>query len=240
VHVVWEQLRAGISMIFDRNGLILDLTWATIRVAFVSTAAALVIGLPIGVAIGLGRFRGRRALQLLANASLALPPVVVGVIALMLMVPHSVFGSLRIAFTLTAVYIVQAILAIPYIVAFTAAAIQGLPPGLVAQARALGAGHLQLAGLVLREARLGILAAIIAAMGATVSEVGAVVIVGGNTQGQDQTLASGLLDSFLLTAGNPELIAITIMLVLVLLVLLGTLTALQQRSGGVNLRFRSA
>jgi tungstate transport system permease protein len=240
VHAVWEQLRAGISLIFNANGVILNATWVTIRVAFVSTAIAAVIGLPIGVAIGLGRFRGRRTLQLLANASLALPPVVVGVVVLMLLVPQSVLGSLRIEFTLTAVYIVQAILAVPYIVAFTPAAIQGLPPGLLAQARALGAGRLQLATLAVREARIGILAAIIAAMGATVAEVGAVVIVGGNTQGQDQTLASGLLDSFLLTAGNPQLIAITIMLVLILLVLLGALTVLQQRSGGVNLRFRSA
>jgi tungstate transport system permease protein len=240
VHAVWEQLRAGISLIFSANGVILSATWATIRVAFVSTAIAAMIGLPIGVAFGLGRFRGRRALQLLANASLALPPVVVGVIVLMLLVPQSVLGSLRIEYTLTAVYIVQAILAVPYIVAFTPAAIQGLPPGLLAQARALGAGRLQLATLAVREARIGILAAVIAAMGATVSEVGAVVIVGGNTQGQDQTLASGLLDSFLLTAGNPELIGITIMLVLILLVLLGTLTMLQQRSGGVNLRFHSA
>ncbi len=240
MHAVWEQLRAGISLIFNGNGVILNLTWVTIRVAFVSTAAAVVIGLPIGVAIGIGRFRGRGALQLLANASLALPPVVVGVIALTLLVPQSVFGSLRIAFTITAVYIVQAILALPYIVAFTPAAIQGLPPGLLAQARALGAGPVQLGLLAVREARIGILAAVIAAMGATVSEVGAVVIAGGNIQGQDQTLSSGLLDNFLLTAGNPQLIAITIMLVALLVILLGALTVLQQRSGGVHLRFRTA
>ena len=240
MHEVWEQLRAGISRIFNGNGLILNLTWVTIRVAFVSTGIALVIGLPIGVAIGIGRFRGRRILQLLANASLALPPVVVGVIGLLLMVPDSVFGSLRIEFTLTAVYIVQAILALPYIVAFTPAAIQALPPGLLAQARALGAGRGQVSVLAVREARIGILAAVIAAMAATVAEVGAVVIAGGNVQGSDQTLASGLLDSFLLTAGNPQLIAITIMLVVLLVILLGTLTFLQQRSGGVQLRFRGA
>ncbi|MFZ1997259.1 MAG: ABC transporter permease [Solirubrobacteraceae bacterium] len=239
MHAIWEQLRAGISLIFNGNGVILNLTWVTIRVAVVSTTIALVIGLPIGVAIGIGRFRGRRALQIMANASLALPPVVVGVIALILMVPGSVFGSLRIEFTITAVYIVQAILALPYVVAFTPAAIQALPPGLLDQARALGAGRRQLALLALREARIGILASTIAAMGATVSEVGAVVIAGGNIQGQDQTLASGLLDNFLLTAGNPQLIAITIMLVLLLVLLLGSLTVLQQRSGGVQLRFRT-
>jgi tungstate transport system permease protein len=239
MHEVWEELRAGLSLITNGNGLILNPTWVTIRVAFVSTAIALVIGLPVGLMIGLGRFRGRRALQILANASLALPPVVVGVVVLILLVPDSVFGSLRIEFTLTAVYVVQAILALPYIVAFTPAAIQGLPPGLLAQARVLGAGRRQLSLLALREARIGIMAAVIAAMGATISEVGAVVIAGGNIQSHDQTLASALLDNFLLTAGNPELIAITIMLVALVLVLLGLLTVLQLRSGGIRLRFRT-
>ena len=88
-------------------------------------------------------------------------------------------------------YVAQTILALPYIVALTPAAIQGLPPGLLAQARALGAGRIQLSLLALREAKIGVLAAVIAALGATIAEVGAVVIVGGNFEGHDQTLASG-------------------------------------------------
>ena len=86
----------------------------------ISTAVALVIGLPIGLAIGLGRFRGRRALHILANASLALPPVLVGSCVLLLVLPQGAFGSLHIAFTLTAVYVAQTILALPYIVALDA------------------------------------------------------------------------------------------------------------------------
>ena len=136
----------------------------TIRVAIISTASALVIGLPIGLAIGLGRFRGRRALHILANASLALPPVLVGVFVLILLLPQGAFGSLDIAFTLRGVYVAQTILALPYIVALVPAAIQGLPPGLLAQARVLGAGRRQLSLLALREAKIGVLAAVIAAI----------------------------------------------------------------------------
>ena len=151
----------------------MGLLWVTIRVAVVSTSAALVIGLPIGLALGLGRFRGRRALQLLANASLALPPVVVGHRRAAAPAPA---GRVRLAahrvHAHARVYIAQTMLALPYIVALTPAAIQGLPPGLLDQARALGAGRVQLAAFALREAKIGVLAAVIAALGATISEVG--------------------------------------------------------------------
>ena len=93
-------------------------------------------------------------------------------------------------------YVAQTILALPYIVALTPAAIQGLPPGLLAQARAFGAGRLQLSLLALREAKIGVLAAVIAAFGAALAEVGAVVIVGGNIESHDQTLASAVLAQF--------------------------------------------
>ena len=95
-------MRSALPLIVSGNGYILSVTWLTIRVAIISTAVALVIGLPIGVTIGVGRFRGRRALHLLANASLALPPVLVGVAVLILLLPEGMFGSLRIAFTLKA------------------------------------------------------------------------------------------------------------------------------------------
>jgi tungstate transport system permease protein len=207
-------------------------------VAVVSTAIALVVGLPLGLALGIGRFRGRRAGHALANAGLALPPVAVGIFVLILLLPRGAFGSLRIEFTLTAVFIVQAILALPYIVALTAAAVLALAPGLFDQARALGAGRRQLAVLALREARVGVLAAAIAAMGATVSEVGAVVIVGGNFEGKDETLASALLANFTYAANDPRELAIALMLGGLVLVLLGTLTVLQQL-GSAQPRFRA-
>ena len=236
---VWDQLRGAIPLIAHGDPYIMGLLWVTLRVAFVSTAAALVVGLPIGLAIGLGRFRGRRTLQILANASLALPSVVVGIGVLLFLLPQGAFGSLRIEFTLQAVYIAQAVLALPYIVALTPAAIQGLPPGLLDQARALGAGRIQLGVFALREAKIGVIAAVIAALGATIAEVGAVVIVGGNFQGSDETLASALLEQFNYTAHSPYATAIALVLLAVILVLIGTLTVIQQRTGAVQFRFRT-
>jgi tungstate transport system permease protein len=179
-------------------------------------------------------------MQILANASLALPPVVVGITVLLLLLPQGALGSLQVEFSLTAVYVVQTVLALPYIVALTPAAIQGLPPGLLAQARALGAGRVQLSRLALREARIGVLAAVIAALAATISEVGAVVIVGGNFQGHDETLASALLEQFNYTANEPYASAIALVLLALIGVLVGILTVLQQRTGGIRLRFRAA
>ena len=237
---VWDQLRGAIPLIVHGDPYIMGLLWVTIRVALVSTGAALVVGLPIGLALGLGRFRGRRTLQILANASLALPSVVVGIGVLLFLLPQGAFGSLRIEFTLTAVYIAQAILALPFIVALTPAAIQGLPPGLLDQARALGAGRIQLGVFALREAKIGVFAAVIAALAATISEVGAVVIVGGNFQGHDETLASALLEQFNYTAHDPYATAIALVLLALILFLIGTLTVIQQRTGAVQFRFRTA
>jgi tungstate transport system permease protein len=237
---VWDQLSGAIPLITQGDPYIMGLLWVTIRVALVSTTAALVVGLPIGLALGLGRFRGRRTLQTLANASLALPPVVVGIGVLLLLLPHGAFGSLRIEFTLSAVYIVQAVLALPYVIALTPAAIQGLPPGLLHQARALGAGRVQLALFALREAKIGVMAAVIAALAATISEVGAVIIVGGNFQGSDETLASALLEQFNYTAHDPYATAIALVLLALIVILVGMLTVIQQRTGGLQLRFRTA
>lgn len=235
---LWHELRAAVPLIASGNAYILAVTWVTIRVALVSTAVALAVGLPIGLTLGLGRFRGRRALHILANASLALPPVIVGVAVLLLLLPQGAFGSLRIEFTLRGVYVAQSILALPYIVALTPAAIQALPPGLFAQARLLGAGRRQLALLALREAKIGVLAAVIAAFGAALSEVGAVVIVGGNIANHDQTLASAVLSQIDDYANYPYAVAIGLVLLALILILIAVLTLIQQRTSGIQLRFR--
>jgi tungstate transport system permease protein len=237
---LWHELRSAVPLIWSGNSYILSVLWVTIRVALISTACALVIGLPIGLAIGLGRFRGRRALHILANATLALPPVLVGVWVLILLLPRSAFGSLDIAFTLRGVYVAQTILALPYIVALVPAAIQGLPPGLLDQARAFGAGRLQLSALALREAKIGVLVAVIAAVGSTVSEVAAIIIVGGNVQNYDQTLASAIVQQINDYANYTYALAIGLVLLVLILVLAAILTVIQQRTSGIRLRFRTA
>ena len=140
-------------------------------------------------------------------------------LVLLLLLPQGAFGSLHLAFTLSAVFVAQTILALPYIVALTPAAIQGLPPGLLAQARALGAGRLQLSLLALREAKIGVFAAVIAALGSALAEVGAVIIVGGNIQNYDQTLASAALAQVNDYANYPYAMAIGIVLLALILIL---------------------
>src|SRR5215510_8132604 len=190
---LWSELRSAIDLITSGNDYIWSVTGVTIRVAVISTAAAVVIGLPIGLALGLGRFRGRRTLQVLANASMGLPPVIVGLVLFLCFVPQGPLGGLQLNVTKRGVFIAQTVLALPYVVALTAAAIQGLPSGLLSQARLLGARRHQLCALALREARVGVMAGIIAALGTALSEVGAIVIVGGNVYGYNQTLASAAL-----------------------------------------------
>ncbi len=237
---LWHQISSAVPLIVHGDPYLMSLLSVTLRLAAVSTTAAVIIGLPIGVALGLGRFRGRRTLQLLANAGLALPPVVVGVVVLIFILPQGPLGPLRIEFTLRAMYVAQTILALPYVIALTAAAIQGLGGGVINQARALGASRTQLARLALQEAKIGVIAAIIAALAATISEVGAIIIVGGNLQGRTESLASALLAEFTFQPNDPRETAIALMLLGVVIVLVGTLTVLQQRTGQLRLRFREA
>ena len=239
MHLWIEVLRRAVPLIFTGDPYMLSIIWFTVQVALIATAAATVIGVPIGLGLGLGRFRGRGTLQALANASMALPPVLVGLVLFFLFVPQGLFGPLHLMITRKAVFVAQTVLALPYIVALTAAAIQGLPQSLLTQARLLGAGRLQVAILALREARIGVIAAIIASLGTSLSEVGAMIIVGGNVYGYDQTLASSTLYNAN-AAHYDQAIAAAIVLTVLIIILMCTLGLLQQHRDGLGLRFRTA
>ena len=178
MQLIWDELKKALPLIVHGNPQLLDVIWFTLQVALVATTAACVIGLPIGLALGLGRFRGRNVCRALANASLAVPPVLVGVFLFVLFSPPAPLGFLHLIYTRRVVFVAQTILALPFVVALSAAAVQALPAGLLTQARLLGAGRLQLWGLALREARIGVIAAVIAALGTSLSEVAAVVDAG--------------------------------------------------------------
>lgn len=238
MHLIWEELRVALPMIVHGNPTLMHVLVFTLEVAAVATVVASAIGLPLGVAIGTGRFRGRRVVQALANMSLALPPVLVGVFLFLLFLPQAPLGSLHLIWTRRVVFIAQTILALPYVVALTAAAVQGLPSGLLAQARSLGAGRRQLYALAVREARIGVMAAIIAALGTTLSEVAAVAILGGNIYGYDQTLASATL--YEVNGGYyADAVAIGIVLIVLILILMCGLAVLQHQGNGIRMRFRS-
>ncbi|MGB0093845.1 MAG: ABC transporter permease [Solirubrobacteraceae bacterium] len=238
---LWDGIRQGFDLIIHGDPYTIHLIWVTLHVAAVSTGVALVLGLPLGLLLGLGTGHSGAARQrrrprtagapgawalTLGNAGLGLPPVIVGLVLSLLMFPAAPLGSLHLLFTLKGVIIAQTVLALPVIVALTAVAVRSLPPGLLAQARALGAGTPQVWLLALREARIGVMAATIAALGSALSEVGAVVLVGGNIEGSTQTLASAALEQ--VDAGHyAEAMAIGMILLGLILIVMAALTAIQ-------------
>jgi len=228
MNFVWDGIQQAADLLVHGDHDILVVVAATLRVALCSTLLALALGLPIGLVLGLGRFRGRRAGLALANAGMGLPPVVVGLVAALLLFRGAPLGGLNLLYTLNGVILAQTLLALPLVAALTAAAVQSLPEGLLEQARAFGASRAQVAALALREARVGVLAATIAAMGSAFAEVGAVVLVGGNIQGQTQTLASATL--LQVSAGEyGRAMALGIILLGLILVFGAVLTVAQQR-----------
>ena len=127
--LLWDVLTRSLPLIVNGDPTLWGVIGFTLEVALVATGAAAVIGLPLALAIGLGRFRGRRVLHLVANASLGVPPVVVGLVLFLVFVPQGPLGSLQLPLTRQAVLIAQTILALPYVVALGAAARPGHATG---------------------------------------------------------------------------------------------------------------
>lgn len=154
---------------------------------------AMVIGLPIGIAVGLTRFRLRLPVVAVINAGLAFPPVVVGLGVFLLLSRAGPLGDLQLLYTPAAMIGAQAILAGPYIAAVSLAAVENIPRDIALQARALGASRRQAILLQLREVRTSLVAAVAAGFGAIISEVGAVMMVGGNILGETRVMTTAIV-----------------------------------------------
>jgi tungstate transport system permease protein len=229
MNFIWNGVKNAVHLLLHPSHDLGVVVLATLKVAAWSTLLALAIGLPIALALVLGRFPGRRFLLAVANAGLGLPPVVIGLIVSLLLFRGAPLGGLHLIYTLDGVIFVQTVLAIPVVVALGASALQGVAPSLLDQARALGASRSRIAALAVREARVGVLAAAIAALGSALAEVGAVVLVGGNIQGDTQTLASAVLTQ--VSAGNYGFaIALGLLLLGIIFLLSAALTIAQQRN----------
>ncbi|HEY0306448.1 MAG TPA: ABC transporter permease [Longimicrobiales bacterium] len=165
----------------------------SLRVSGTATLIAVVIGIPLGAMIALRRFRGRALAVGLVHTGFALPPVVIGLFVFMFLSRNGPAGELDLLFTPTAMILAQALLAAPYVTGITLAAVQAVPADVRLQARALGATPLRAILTHLREARLGLIAAVIAGFGAVISEVGAVMMVGGNIAGETRVMTTAIV-----------------------------------------------
>lgn len=200
----------------------------SLRVSGTATAISIILGIPAGISLALNRFPGRNLVLGLVNTGMGLPPVVVGLVVSMFFWRSGPFGFLEIMYTPTIMVVAQVLIAFPLVTGLTFAAIQQLNPRLRLQALALGASKFQALVLLMREARLPMLAAIMAGFGGVVSEVGAVMMVGGNIEGQTRVLTTAMvLES---RKGNFEIaLALGILLLTLSFLVNFALTWIQQK-----------
>lgn len=165
----------------------------SLQISGLALGLAILIGLPIGIAIGLSKFRWRAPVVALVNTGLALPPVVVGLAVFLLLSRGGPLGELHLLYSPLAMILAQSVIAGPYIAAVSLAAVESVPADIALQARALGASRWQSIFLQLKEVRTSLVAAVAAGFGAIISEVGAVMIVGGNILGETRVMTTAIV-----------------------------------------------
>jgi tungstate transport system permease protein len=179
--------------LLSRDPALGEIVRLSLYVSGVALALGALLGLPLGVALALARFPGRRLLIALVYTGMGLPPVVVGLAVYLLLSRSGPLGGLAWLFTPHAMILAQTILSAPLIAGFTFSSIQGIDPALRTQLAALGASPLQASRALLWEARVGVLVAVIAGFGSIISEVGAVMLVGGNIAGSTRVLTTAIV-----------------------------------------------
>jgi len=228
VDLIWEGLRKALELLLGLDSEVLRITWLSLEVSTLATLISLAIGLSVALVVALNEFPGKRLAIALLNTGMGLPPVVVGLFVTILLWRSGPLGSLGLLYTPTAMILAQAVIASPIIAGISLAALQALPPGLRLQILALGASRPQMVWLLVKEARLPLLAAVMAGFGGVISEVGASIMVGGNIKGQTRVLTTATVMET--GKGNFD---VAIALGLILLVLAfsvnALLTHLQQR-----------
>ena len=172
---------------------LLPIVWLSLTVSGIALGLATLIGLPLGAVLALYPVPGKRFITLVIYTGMGLPPVVVGLFVYLLLSRSGLLGQLGWLFTPAAMITAQVIIALPMVAGLALTAVEGLDPGLRLQVRALGASPNQVMWTLLSEARGGVLSAIVAAFGSIISEVGAVMLVGGNIEGQTRVLTTAIV-----------------------------------------------
>ncbi|MGD0236625.1 MAG: ABC transporter permease [Syntrophorhabdales bacterium] len=206
---------------------VMGITWLSLKVSGIATLVSLVLGISVGSIIALTRFPGRRIAVGLINTGMGLPPVVVGLFVSIMLWRNGPLGFLEILYTPSAMIVAQAIIATPIVMGITLAAMQQLPKKLRLQILALGATRLQMVWILIKEAKLPLLAAVMAGFGGVISEVGASIMVGGNIKGYSRVLTTATVMET--SRGNFDVaIALGIILLLLAYVINAILTHVQQ------------
>ena len=187
-----EALSAALALLVGLDAKLIEIVLLSLRVSLSAVAIAALLGLPLGAAIAVGRFRGRQAVIVVLNALMGLPPVVVGLLVYLLLSRAGPLGALGILFTPSAMVVAQAILILPIIAALSRQAIEDAWREYEEQLRSLGARRMNAALTLLWDTRFSLLTTILAGFGRAAAEVGAVMIVGGNIDGVTRVMTTAI------------------------------------------------
>lgn len=188
--LIIEGIKQAFLRLFTLDREVLGVTFLSLQISGTATLISLFIGITTGTVVALTRFPGRQLVVSLINTGMGLPPVVVGLFVTIFLWRSGPLGFLEILYTPAAIILAQAIIATPIVTGITLASIQHLPANLRLQILALGATRVQMIWILVKEARLPLLAAVMAGFGGVISEVGASMMVGGNLLGHTRVLTT--------------------------------------------------
>jgi tungstate transport system permease protein len=229
MEIIIDGIKQAFLLLIHGDKQMLQIAWLSLVVSGAATLLSLLIGIPLGSVLGLTKFPGRRIIVSLVNTGMGAPPVVVGLIVSIFLWRQGLLGFLRLMYSPGAMIIAQVIIAFPIVAGFTLAAVQQLDPKLRLQITALGVSKVQMVWQLLLEARLPLLAAVMAGFGAVISEVGASMMVGGNITGQTRVMTTAIVGEN--SKGNFALaIALSVILMVLIYLVTLTLTMIQQRN----------
>lgn len=223
-----DGFKKAIEIIGTGGNDILAITLLTLKVSFLSILVSTLLGLPIGMFLGLTRFKGRRLLLVFINIGMGLPPVVAGLWITMLLWRSGPFGNFALLYTPTAIIMAQVLVSLPIITGLTSSAFQQINAKMLLQIKALGATKWQTVVILLKESKIAIFAAIMAGFGRVIAEVGAAMMVGGNIQGDTRILTTSIVLE--VSKGNFDVaLALSFILISLAFMITAVLTFLQQR-----------
>ncbi len=226
--LICEGIAKAVALLAALDREVLAITWLSLKVSGIATLISLLIGISGGTMLALADFPGKRLLVSIVNTGMGLPPVVVGLFVTIFLWRNGPMGFLEILYTPTAMILAQSIIATPIVTGITVASIQNLPPNLRLQILALGATRRQMVMILIKEARLPLLAGVMAGFGGVISEVGASIMVGGNIKGYTRVLTTATVMET--SRGNFDIaIALSIILLLLCFGVNYLLTRIQQR-----------
>jgi tungstate transport system permease protein len=228
VELIGQGILQAVRLLLAGDAEVWSVTWLSLRISATATLLSLALGIPLGTALALARFPGRGFVISLVNTGMGLPPVVVGLFVTIVLWRNGALGFLELLYTPTAMILAQLVIAAPIVIGLTLAAIQQIPEKFRLQLLGLGASHAQMVWTLLKEARLPMLAAVMAGFGAVISEVGASLMVGGNIKNSTRVLTTAtVLET---SKGNFDVaIALSLILLALMFLVNWALTWIQQR-----------